>query len=151
MEFFFAKNGWILLKKVGYCWSIQSTFLIDEYISFYQMLNDIGVARICRGGVVLSKIPDFHGQFKKKFWWAEISQSISNIFFQRGSFAAPDPPCLRLWMICYTLWEELLFITFGVSSQSVMFKYIQVSVTDCFWIRIIFYRYFSLVSIFKKF
>jgi hypothetical protein len=55
----------------------------------------IGVASIFRGGsflqrgVVLSNIPDFHGQFKKKIMVSGIPRSISKIFFQRAPLPTP--------------------------------------------------------------
>jgi hypothetical protein len=53
------------------------------------------------GGGVLSKIPDFHGQFKKKILVSGISRSISKIFFQRE---APDPPAYA-----YALTMKIIF------------------------------------------
>jgi hypothetical protein len=82
--------------------------------------------RFCRGGVVLSKIPDFHGQFKKKkILVSGISRSISKIFFQRGSFAPPDPPayayalCLvpnvRIWKLTCIQKAVTVFISMYIS------------------------------------
>jgi hypothetical protein len=52
-----------------------------------KFMDNIGVARICRGGVVLSKIPDFHGQFKKK-----ISGHFQRFFSKGGVVCTPRPP-----------------------------------------------------------
>jgi hypothetical protein len=54
--------------------------------------QDLQRGSFLQRGVVLSKIPDFHGQFKKKILVGGISRAISKIFFQWGSFAPPDPP-----------------------------------------------------------
>jgi hypothetical protein len=77
----------------------------------------IDVANICRGGLFCQKVQIFTVNLKKKLWWAEFYGQFQRFFSKGGSFAAPDPPCLRLWFFSKRVSQKYLG-----SQQSVIFS-----------------------------
>jgi hypothetical protein len=70
------------------------------WLRMMRLYSVIGVARgaFLHRGVILSKIPDFRGQFLKEILVSGISRSISKIFFH----CTPTPPAYAYVSIPYS-------------------------------------------------
>jgi hypothetical protein len=62
-------------------------------LQYHRRSQDLQRGSFLQRGVVLSKIPDFHGQFKKKnSGERNFTVNFKDFFPMGGSFAPPTPP-----------------------------------------------------------